>query len=448
MGEQIEKGATVEHDADISKFFDYLAETPDEANVIDERADAENSDIANEAAAAFIEVFGSGDETPYIAHDWVAHVPTHYCNQRYCGWLYGIIRPETESIYIFDSPIHSDNPSFLIGLFGEAVTTRPEISSDYWIEGRFEQGNPFMTIEVKSSDGVIAHYPIRIKQYDTTVKLFSRNTGLLESDVMLDKCAVIVGVGSVGSLVALELAKSGVGSFVLIDTDTFELHNICRHQCGFSDLGRYKVDAVRDKILDINPYAKVEVLNEVIQRIPKDQIISYLGRDSIVIGCGDNRASADYACKLACETDSSFVATCCWSRAFAGEVFYWQSGHGLSCYECALGGLLDDERPESHQHYFASDKDEDELAFEPGIAADIDFVTLIAIKVCIDLLNRDNPNFTPKVINYLKQYTWISNTNSPKIGGEFANIFSHPLQITTCLSVEQRPDCINCAQGA
>ena len=67
MGEQIEKGATVEHDADISKFFDYLAETPDEANVIDERADAENSDIANEAAAAFIEVFGSGDETPYIA---------------------------------------------------------------------------------------------------------------------------------------------------------------------------------------------------------------------------------------------------------------------------------------------------------------------------------------------------------------------------------------------
>lgn len=114
---------------------------------------------------------------------------------------------------------------------------------------------------------------VRIKPYDTVTRLFSRNTGLLESGAMLEKRAVLVGCGSVGSLVAMELARSGVGKFVLCDTDTLEIHNICRHQCGFSDLGRYKVDAVKDKILDINPNAEVVTYRSIIQRVPEDELL-------------------------------------------------------------------------------------------------------------------------------------------------------------------------------
>jgi molybdopterin/thiamine biosynthesis adenylyltransferase len=331
---------------------------------------------------------------------------------------------------------------YRIGYIYDCSDEYPADNADVPVQGRFVNGE--LVIEYHYQNQNIPVQNVRIKKYDTVTKLFSRNTGLLESDAMLEKRAVLVGCGSVGSFVAMELARSGVGKFVLCDTDVLEMHNICRHQCGFEDLGRYKVDAVKDKILNINPRAEVVTYRKIIQDIPDDELLPLLGRDTIIIGGGDNRGSADWGCMLATRTDSAFVATACWTRAFAGEVFYWESGRSLSCYKCALGDLIDNDRPESHTHYFGSDEEQGSLAFEPGIATDIDFVTIIAVKVALDLLNRDNPNYTPRVVPYLKQYTWICNTNSPKIGGERAGIFSYPLQITRSLVVNRNANCPYC----
>ena len=69
-----------------------------------------------------------------------------------------------------------------------------------------------------------------------------------------------MGLGSGGAPIAVELAKAGVGHFILIDFDRIELHNISRHICGVNELGRLKVNAVKDAILLKNPYAQVETL--------------------------------------------------------------------------------------------------------------------------------------------------------------------------------------------
>ena len=60
---------------------------------------------------------------------------------------------------------------------------------------------------------------VKIESYALQMDIFSRNVGILESTVMLEKKAVFVGCGSVGSLVAVELAKAGVGNFMLIDKE-------------------------------------------------------------------------------------------------------------------------------------------------------------------------------------------------------------------------------------
>lgn len=397
------------------------------------------------AVADFIKSFGATGSTPYKAYDWVINIPSDTVRKLSEATspviLHGTICVDTESAYVFPS----DAIGQVIGLL--------RFSDEDRLPGRRTDSIRAHVAIDKDEDGTLRPFvflpsgethPARIKEYDTTVNLFSRNSGLLESDVMLDKTAVLIGCGSVGSFVAMELARSGVGRFVLVDTDTLEVHNICRHQCGFDDLGRYKVEAVRDKILNINPLAEVKTFRLPIERVPEDEIMPYLGRNTVIVGGGDNRASADTGCKLACKTDSSFVATCCWNRAFAGEVFYWQSGHGLSCYECALGGLIDSDRPDAHSHYFGDDEDATKTSFEPGVAVDIDFVTVIATKLILDLLNRDNPGYTPRLINYLRQYTWVCNTNEEAIGGERALMFSNPLQVTTSLSVCQREGCEWC----
>ncbi len=419
---------------------------------------AEEADFAredDEAVKRFKAMFGAKGPTPLKGYDWRADVPGSMLDSGVYGPIHGILREETQSVYVFDSPVAGGVIGWIYGGNDEGAPAIPAGENGLFVEGSYEQGELTLRLGHLSAGEMLpgaprqlaSYDPIRIKPYDFVKRLFSRNKGLLESDSMMNSCAVLVGCGSVGSFAAMELARSGVGRFVLCDTDTFEFHNICRHQCGSNDLGRYKVDAVRDKILNINPNAAVITFRSPIQRVPEEELLPYLGRGTVILGGGDNRASADWACKLAIRTDSTFVAAGCWTRAFAGELFYWQSGHHLSCYSCALGGLIDDERPESHDTYFGSDKEQESLAFEPGIAADIDFVTVIAVKLALDLLNRDNPDYTPRVMDYLRQYTWVCNTNSTKIGGERAAIFSHPLQITHNLSVHHDPHCPWCGDG-
>ncbi len=72
----------------------------------------------------------------------------------------------------------------------------------------------------------------------------------------------VFGVGGVGSYAAETLARSGVGNIVLIDYDTVDITNINRQILALtSTVGKSKVEIMKNRILDINPEAKVEALN-------------------------------------------------------------------------------------------------------------------------------------------------------------------------------------------
>ncbi len=70
----------------------------------------------------------------------------------------------------------------------------------------------------------------------------------------------VFGIGGVGGYVAEALARSGVGSLVLIDNDVVSPTNLNRQIIALhSTVGRYKVDVMAERIRDINPDARVEV---------------------------------------------------------------------------------------------------------------------------------------------------------------------------------------------
>lgn len=75
-----------------------------------------------------------------------------------------------------------------------------------------------------------------------------------------DSTVAVFGVGGVGGYVVEALARSGVGCLHLIDNDKVSVSNLNRQIIAtVSTLGKYKVDAARERILDINPEAKVQV---------------------------------------------------------------------------------------------------------------------------------------------------------------------------------------------
>jgi tRNA A37 threonylcarbamoyladenosine dehydratase len=73
----------------------------------------------------------------------------------------------------------------------------------------------------------------------------------------------VLGLGGVGSYAAEALARAGVGGFVLVDNASVGASNINRQIIATrSSVGRPKVEVMRDRILDINPDARIESRRE------------------------------------------------------------------------------------------------------------------------------------------------------------------------------------------
>ena len=88
-------------------------------------------------------------------------------------------------------------------------------------------------------------------------RTFERIESLFDIRLFADVKVLIAGCGSGGGNAALQLVMSGIPDFTLIDNDTLEAENVIRHVCGRSHLGRKKVDAVAEVLLDRNPNVKV-----------------------------------------------------------------------------------------------------------------------------------------------------------------------------------------------
>lgn len=92
---------------------------------------------------------------------------------------------------------------------------------------------------------------------------FSRTERLLGREAMQrleDARVAVFGIGGVGGYTVEALARSGVGTIDLIDNDKVCLTNLNRQIIATrKTIGQYKVDVMRERILDINPNAVVNV---------------------------------------------------------------------------------------------------------------------------------------------------------------------------------------------
>ncbi|MBE2228997.1 MAG: ThiF family adenylyltransferase [Ignavibacteria bacterium] len=80
---------------------------------------------------------------------------------------------------------------------------------------------------------------------DNTISdIYTRQQDLLQKDFK-DESVLVIGLGGIGSWVALNLALLGVGTLVLIDPDTIEASNLNRTLFKLSDIGRKKTEAIK-----------------------------------------------------------------------------------------------------------------------------------------------------------------------------------------------------------
>jgi hypothetical protein len=102
------------------------------------------------------------------------------------------------------------------------------------------------------SDDVKVIRAVRAGETDLVARLPARLSPLR------DKHVALLGLGALGSTIAVQLAKSGVGAITLVDRDILEPGNSSRHACGIPQAGLSKARAVELLARSHNPFVEVQ----------------------------------------------------------------------------------------------------------------------------------------------------------------------------------------------
>ena len=94
---------------------------------------------------------------------------------------------------------------------------------------------------------------------------FSRNElvyGPEGTEILKNSTVAILGIGGVGSFAAEALARTGVGTLILIDKDVVDITNVNRQiHATLKTVGRPKVEVMAERIAEINPNCRVVQLH-------------------------------------------------------------------------------------------------------------------------------------------------------------------------------------------
>lgn len=137
---------------------------------------------------------------------------------------------------------------------------------------------------------------------DDALLRYSRQILLPQIDIdgqqkLFDSRVLIVGLGGLGSPVALYLAAAGVGTLLLADHDQVDLTNLQRqiiHQS--SSVGQRKVDSAAERLLALNPGVECRKLPEA---LAGEGLHSAVAEVDLVLDCSDNfntRQAVNAAC--------------------------------------------------------------------------------------------------------------------------------------------------------
>lgn len=171
---------------------------------------------------------------------------------------------------------------------------------------------------------------------------FQRIASIFPDNIMSTKTVICIGCGGSRSFVE-SLARCGVGNFILFDGDKVEDTNIATQGAYISEIGQYKCDVIKNKILDINPLAKVTCINRYLDKDINDNEFSLftnignlVKKDTILCGCTDNAFAQDRCAQLSLKYGVPYLAAQIFKKGIGHEIIFSYPGVTHSCPRCML----------------------------------------------------------------------------------------------------------------
>lgn len=165
---------------------------------------------------------------------------------------------------------------------------------------------------VSYSDNPLKEYKVILPPPSDEVRLPEEYNKLPELKVG------IIGLGSMGSKIALSLARSGIRKFVVVDDDFLKLENLVRHELSWTEVGLHKVDAIKNALNLTMANLEIEVLNHRIagQEPPINAAgaLQSLSQCDILLDATANPEVFLHVAAIA----NAYKIPMCWGEVFAG----------------------------------------------------------------------------------------------------------------------------------
>lgn len=145
-----------------------------------------------------------------------------------------------------------------------------------------------------------------------------------------DSHALVIGLGGLGSPVALYLAAAGVGQLTLVDNDAVDLSNLQRQVIHSSDhIGLPKVESASRMLERLNPGCRVET---VPRRLSEGELLAHAGQAQVVLDCSDNFATRFLLNRVCHALGKPLVSGA--AIRWEGQLTVFRYRQGEACYRC------------------------------------------------------------------------------------------------------------------
>ncbi|MFT5450873.1 MAG: molybdopterin/thiamine biosynthesis adenylyltransferase [Enterobacterales bacterium] len=158
-----------------------------------------------------------------------------------------------------------------------------------------------------------------------------------------DSKVLIVGLGGLGSPVALYLAAAGVGQLLVCDFDKVELSNLQRQIIhGVDSIGQYKVDSAIERLKKLNPDCKIRGINEAITEEKLEELLIHDDKTiDLIVDCTDNLNTRLIINKACVKHKVKLLSGA--AIRMEGQISVFLNEGSGPCYQCLFSNTEDDE---------------------------------------------------------------------------------------------------------
>ena len=164
---------------------------------------------------------------------------------------------------------------------------------------------------------------------------YNRIEEAVDISILQNSHIVVIGAGGANSLI-LSLIRTGIKKLTILDFDTVDDVNLTRQGYTQNDIGKYKVDALKEAVYAINPDVVYEGITQNFLSMPSEELDRIFGAADMLLFLTDSFEAQAFGNILALDYCKPALWAGWYAKSRTAEIFFQIPGYTPACFRCAV----------------------------------------------------------------------------------------------------------------